>query len=600
VGTAFAAGQRPHDPVSPVSFLDELKRRRVVRVAAVYCATAFAVIQAADVIFPRVALPAWTVTLVVWLAILGLPVAAIMAWLFQVTPEGVRLTDTPEPAGPAAPHTRWFGARALLAIGAMLVLGIGLGAGWFLKSRTPAPDIDTAGIRMLAVSQFVNLTGDSAQIFLAQGITDQLIAGLTQIGSLRVITLHDGAAALDKARGRGIDVDVVLNGSLQRAGQVVRITAQLNSARTGEALWARSFTGELLNILNLQDSVMRAVADTLRVALSSADRSRLNAVKRQIDPQAYEAFVRGDYFLGKVSEANFRKAIGLFQQAIDHEPFYADAYARLAYAYSELAYYTIEPPDNVYPKVRSAALKAIQIDSANDRAYASLARYHVFTWDFVAAERYYRRAIELNPRAYHNRFAYETFLAVMNRPREAIAQGKIAVELDPLNLLNVAAAARPFYNARRYPEAIAQAKRALEIDSTFSRAHYWIGMAHEQMGHHREAIQEFEQTIRSAGPMPVYAAALAHAYVVAGRTHEGRQMLATLEKRALTSYVSPVDLAMIYAALGDKEKAFRLLEEGYRRHDVVLITMYADPRFDTLRSDPRWTELTRRIGFPQS
>ena len=456
-------------------------------------------------------------------------------------------------------------------------------------------------IRSLAVAPFGNLTGDSTQLYLAQGITDQLITGLAQIGAIKVIRLRDESADLEMARDHGIDIDAILAGSLQRVGQEVRITAQINSATTGQAIWARSYAGQLRDILNLQDSVVRAVADTLRVSLSSRDSTRLGAAKRQINPEAYEAYVRGVHFLGKVSGTDFRKAIGYFQQAIDAEPFYPDAYVGLANCYGELGYYALGTPDETFPKSRVAALKALEMDSTSGRAYAALARVQMlYSWDFAAADRHHRRAIALDPRFAGGHGGYGHFLAVMNRPAEAIAEARLAVELDPLSLLTQAAAARPYYNARRYPEAIAQAKRALEIDSTFSRAHYWLGMAYEQTARLPEAIREFEETIRRAGPIPVYSAALGHAYAVAGQVGQARRILAELEARAQREYISPVDIAMIYGGLGERDRALTWLERGFAERAYGVVYLATDPRFDALRADPRFTDLLRRIGMPPS
>ncbi len=481
------------------------------------------------------------------------------------------------------------------------IVGIGLITTVLAVSSRKRLEFSVAeqSIRSLAVAPFVNLTGDSTQLYLTQGITDQVITGLAQIGALKVIRLRDERADLELARDRGIDIDAVLAGSLQRVGQEVRIAAQINSATTGQAIWARSYAGQLLDILNLQDSVVRAVADTLRVSMSSRDSARLGAAKRPINPEAYEAYVRGVYFRGKVSGADFRRAIGYFQQAIDAEPFYAAAYAGLANCYAELGYYTLGTPEETFPKARAAALQALEIDSASAVAYSVLGRFHQFySWDFAAADRNYRRAIALDPRSAGAHGGYGNFLAVMNRPSEAIAEARLQAELDPLSLLGQAAAARPYYNARRYAEAITQAKRALEIDSTFSRAHYWLGMAYEQTARLSEAIREFEETIRRAGPIPVYSAALGHAYAVAGHSGQARSILAELEARAQREYISPVDIALIYAGLGERNRAFEWLERGFAERAYGVVFLATDPRFDALRPDPRFKDLLRRIGMP--
>jgi eukaryotic-like serine/threonine-protein kinase len=500
-------------------------------------------------------------------------------------------------------HRRWRRVgRAVLF--ALVAIGL-ITTVWAVSTKNGAGFSAAGGsIRSLAVAPFGNLTGDPTQVYLAQGVTDQLITGLAQIGALKVIRLRDETADLAVAKDRGIDIDVVLGGSLQRMGDDVRITAQINSATTGQAIWARSYTGELRNILNLQDSVVRAVADTLRVSLSSGDSTRLGATQRQVNPDAYQAYLRGAYFLGKVSGADFRKAIGYFQQAIDAEPFYAAAYVGLANCYSELGYYALGTPEETFPKSRAAALKALEMDPKSATAYSALARVQMlYSWEFAAADRNHRRATELEPRAtgpHGVHGAYNFFLAVMNRPDEAIAEARLAVELDPLSLLTQAAAARPYYNARRYPEAITQAKRALEIDSTFSRAHYWLGMSYEQTGRLPEAIQEFKETIKQAGPIPVYSAALGHAHAIAGQRAEAHRILAELEVRAKREYISPVDIAMIYSGLGEQDRAFEWLERGFAGRAYALVFLPTDPRFDRLRSDKRYAALMRRVGLPTS
>ncbi len=506
-------------------------------------------------------------------------------------------TDTATSLSGAHRHRRRRVGWALLAG----VVGIGLITSVLAVSSKKRVEVSAAkeAIQSLAVAPFVNLTGDSTQLFLTQGITDQLITGLAQIGALKVIRLRDQTADLELARERGVDIDAVLGGSLQRVGQEVRITAQINSAATGQAIWAGSYTGQLPDILKLQDSVVRAVADTLRVSLSSGDSTRLAAARRQVDPEAYEAYVRGVYFLGKVTGADFRRAIGYFQQAIDVEPFYAAAYVGISDCYSELGYYALGSPEETFPKAQAAALKALEIDSTSAAAYASLARVQfLYSWDFEAADRNLRRAIALGPRSPQVHQNYASYLGVMNRQTEVMDEMRLAVELDPLSRLLQAASARPYYMSRRYPEAIAQAKRALEIDSTFSRAHYWLGMAYEQTARLPEAIGEFEETIRRAGPIPVYSAALGHAYAVAGQAAKARRVLAELEARARREYISPVDIAMIYGGLGERTQAFQWLERALAGRAYGLVFLATDPRFDPLRRDPRYTALVRKVGLP--
>ena len=490
----------------------------------------------------------------------------------------------------------WALAAGLVAIG--LITSVRA-----VRSNKAAEVLAADGaIRSLAVAPLENLTGDSVQTYLAQGVTDQLIANLAQIASLSVIKLpprRGERTPVDVARERGVDIDAVLAGSFQRAGDEVRITAQITLAGTDRAIWARSYTGQLRDILNLQDSVVRAVADTIRVSLTPRDSSRLSATKKQVDPAAYEAYLRGVSSYGRSTGADFRKAIGYFREAIRLEPTYALAYTGLSSSYTDLGYFALESPEETFPKARSAAKKALELDPALGQAYANIGRIdHIYAWDFAAADRKLRRAIELNPQTAATHLLYETYLSAMKRSEEAIAEGKRSIELDPLFILYRAAAARPYYNARRYPEAIAQAKQALAEDSTFSRARFWLGLAYEQTSKLLEAIRELEATVKYAGAdsVPVYLAALGHAYAIAGQPDKARRLLTALQARP---YISPVDVATIHVGLGERDQAVEWLERALKERAYGLVFLPTDPRFDPVRSDPRFVAVMRRVGLQE-
>ena len=473
--------------------------------------------------------------------------------------------------------------RRLVTLLAALAVGAGVGAG-ILAGLGGDPPVTADGerpIRSLAVAPLLNLTGDSGQIYLAQGITDQLVTTLAQIGALRVVGLKG-----EQSQMSGVDlaktyrIDAILGGSLQRAGETVRIGVQLTSASSGRALWADSYDGELRAILGLQDEVARSVADRIRVSLTAEERSRLSAARPAVSPAAYQAYVRGWHFLEKVSEADFRRAIGYFQSAIETDPTFAAAYVGLSLGYEELGYYALAPPAEAYPRSRTAALKALELDSTLGEAHASLATFDsYYGWDFAAAERGFRRALELSPQYARGHLAFGMHLTAMGRIDEAVAQLKRAQELEPLSLLTQAAAARPYYNGRRYDEAIAQARRALEIDSTFSRAHYWLGMSFAQLGRPEEAIREFEETLRRAGPTPVYRAAAAYAHALVGDRRRAHQMLRELEQEAKTRPVSPVEIAVVHVGLGQREQCFEWLGRAFEQRDPLMKFLAVDPRF---------------------
>ena len=494
------------------------------------------------------------------------------------------------------------GGRRLAVGVAALVVGAGVAAGLLkgLGSDRPVIIDGERPIRSLAVAPLLNLTGDSAQVYLAEGITDQLVSTLTQIGALRVVGLKgDHARRSGEELARDHQIDAILGGSVQREGEAVRITVQLNAAATGQALWARSYDGEMRGVLGLQDQVARSVAERIQVAPQGQDRKAIALDPREVSPAAYEAYVRGTYFLGKVTETNFRKAIGYFQRAIDIEPTYAAAYNGLAECYAELGYYALGSPQDYFPKARAAALKALELDSTFAEAHATLGKVeYLYSWDFSAADREFRRAVELSPKSARIPLMYHPYLAAMGRHAESIAQARLSQERDPLSLIIQGAAARPLYNARRYEDALAQARKALEIDSTFSRAHFWVGLSYEQMNRLDDAIRELQETIARGGRIPVYLAALGHAYAAAGRRDEAFRVLEELRVRARSTYISPFDLATVYLGLNMRDSAFQQLEEAYTGRAYGLVFINVDPRFDVLRADPRFTELIRRIGLP--
>jgi serine/threonine-protein kinase len=500
------------------------------------------------------------------------------------------------PATPRRVPARWA-AGAVVLVATVLILG-GLAIS-FRGGRSESPRQERP-IESLAVLPLRNLTGDSTQMYLAAGITDQLVATLSQVGRLRVIALKGRQAETPgETLAREHRIDGVLTGSLQRAGDNVRITLQLSEAATGQSLWARSYDGEVRGILGLQDRVAKAVADQLQADSAGSAPASASARVHEVNPAAYEAYVRGSYFLGKVTEADFRRGIDYFTKAIDLDPTYAEAYYGLSESYGELGYYALRTPHEVFPKSRAAALRALELDSTLAEAHSSLGRVeYLYSWDFAAADRAYVHAVQQRPRSPRIRLGYCAYLAAMGRAEESIAEARTLVELDPLSLLNQAASARPYYNARRYEEALAQALRTLEIDSTFSRALFWVGLAQEQLRKPDEAILTLQRAIASAGSIPVYLAALGHAYATAGRRREALAIVEKLRGRADSVYTSPFDLATVYVGLGMIDETFRELEQAFLGRAYGLVFIRVDPRFDPIRSDPRYHELVRRIGLP--
>ena len=535
-------------------------------------------------------------------AVVGKALAKVPADRFGTALEFKEALDR---AGLAPAATRPRSSRRRLAIGlAAVVLGAGVAAG-VLGGRPGSPLGAGSGegsIRSLAVQSFENLTGDSGQVYLAKGITDQLETELAQIGSLRVVGLDEvrgGTAAVEAAKGLGLEA--VLSGSLQRSGSAIRISARLKSTETGQALWARSFDGDLTTILQLQADVARAVAERIRVSLTPGERSRIAGSRPQVSPAAYESYVRGAYFLDKGTEANFQIAIGHFAKAIDADPTFAAAYAGMAESYANLGYFGGLAPEIAFPQARAAASKALALDSTLANAHRAMgSELSVGEWNFAEADRAYARAVALDSTNARSHWMRGMYLTAMNRSGEAIASVERAQRLDPLSLIIQSASARSYYNARRYQEAIDQAKVALDLDSTHARARFWIGMAEEQLGRSDEAIRELRAAIQQGGPTSAYLAALGHVYATNGQRREALRVLDDLETRSKTRYVSPLDIATVRLGLGDTDSALALLSRAVQAHDGGLHFLAVDPRYEPLHRDPRFQCLLRRIGFPDS
>jgi serine/threonine-protein kinase len=499
-------------------------------------------------------------------------------------------------SGPASRATRPRTWRPLLAAGIAAATGLLFLAIIRSSGSDAAKTAGKEAIKSLAVLPFSNLTGDTAQIYLAQGLTDQLVTSLAQISALRVINLK-GAKEVTDQLIKQLGLDAVLAGSLQRAGNAVHITVRLNSATTNQALWAHGYDGELSGILDLQAEVARSVAGKIGASMTPQESAKLTADRPAVNPAAYEAYVRGSYFQLKVTKADLHKAIGYFQQAIDADPAYAAAWAGLAQCYNLLGYYSLASPAAVFPQARAADLRAMELDSTLADAHVALGVTEFFYgWDFVAGEREFRRALKLNSKWGLGSSSYGLFLTAMNRTDDAIAELKRAQELNPLSPIANAAIARPYYNARRYAEAIAQSRQTLELDSTFHRAHYWLGLSYEQLSRPAEAIRELEKAV-ALSPGSLYEGALGHAYAVAGQRTRALRVLQKLQARADSGYVSPFDIATIYAGLGDRTQTFEYLEKAYQERVPYMVYLAVDPHFDPFHTDPRFRDLVRRIGL---
>jgi len=490
--------------------------------------------------------------------------------------------------------TRWIiAALALVIIVSLAILSV-----WVFRSRAPAP----TGIRSIAVLPLENLSGDASQNYFADGMTDELITDLAQISALRVISrtsvmVYKGARKPLPQIARELNVDAVVEGTVLRSGDQVRITAQLIEASTDKHLWSQSYEGELRDTLALQNRVASAIADQIRINLTPQEQAALKNVK-VVNPEAYESYLKGRYFWNKRTADGLKVALAYFKQAIEEDPKYAQAYSGLADTYALLGdwQYAVMTPKEAFPKAKAAAIKALELDSTLGEAHNSLAFVlDGFDWDFDAAGKEFQRAIELNPGYATAHHWYAWHLSLLGRYDEAIAEMRKAENLDPLSLIINADLAELLVLAHSDDESIRQSRKTIEMDPNFALAHNQLAQAYLQKQMYDEAVAELKTAVQLSGGSPAFIANLARAYVASGKRNEAVKLLGDLKKRSNPGYSNASEIAVIYVSLGDTDQAMNWLEKGYdeRFNPGVLLR----PGFDPLRSDPRFQSLVHRIGL---
>lgn len=500
------------------------------------------------------------------------------------------------PVSPERQHrlARW------MVVGLALVLILSMLAVWRFRLRGRAP----ASIRSLAVLPLDNFSGDRSQDYFADGMTDELITDLAQISALRVISrtsvmVYKGTRKPLPEIARELNVDAVVEGSVQRYGDQVRITAQLVQAPADKHLWAQSYEGDLGNALALQKLVARSIAEQIKVQLTPREEASLKRV-RSVNPEAYESYLKGRYFWSKRTADSLKVALAYFNQAIEEEPKYAQAYSGLADTYALLGdwQYAVMTPKEALPKAKAAAMKALELDDNLSEAHTSLAFcLDGFDWNWDAAEKEFRRAIELNPGYATAHHWYAWHLSLLGRNSEAIAEMRKAENTDPLSLIINADLAELLVIAHFPDESIQQSRKTIEMDPGFGLAHNQLAQAYLEKHMFGEAITELQRAIELSGNSPTCTANLARAYAASNRKGEALRLVDNLKKSSAPASSHASEIAVIYTALDDKDEAMTWLEKGYeeRFNPGVLLR----PGFDPLRSDPRFQDLVRRIGLPR-
>jgi TolB-like protein/DNA-binding winged helix-turn-helix (wHTH) protein/Tfp pilus assembly protein PilF len=474
---------------------------------------------------------------------------------------------------------------------------------WGWRRASKAPSAFRRKI-VLAVLPFDNLSRDPDQEFFSEGLTEEMIA---QVGKLNrdqltvvarsSVAKYRASALAAKEIGRELNADYLVQGSVRRSSDRVRITVQLIQVPDQTDVWTESYDRELNDVLAVQDSVVRSIASQIHIALTEEQEKRL-ATPRQISPEAYEAYLKGRYYWNKRTGESMQKAEQYFQQAIDNDPTYAAAYSGLADCDSGLTWHGFNSPAEALPKAYAAAHKAIEISPESAEAHASLGLAMSHRWDWAGAEAEFKRALQLDPQYANAHHWYGDYLSMQRRHDEALAAAKRALELDPLNLMISTWVGLRYYTARDYSRAIEQNRDSVELDPNFAAAHLLLGEDYVQAGMHREGVSELKTAASLSGGSPLYTAQVAVALAAAGRTGEALRIAHELEAVSRKRYVSPYGLAQIYAALNKNEDAFKWLHAAFDDHAVWMGYLAVDPVFDRYRSDDRFKELLRRIDLP--
>jgi len=455
----------------------------------------------------------------------------------------------------------------------------------------------------IAVLPFVDMSPQKDQDWFCDGITDEIIGRLGNISELKVpartsVFFFKGKEQDIREIGKKLGVATVLEGSIQKVDTRLRARVQLINIADGFHLWSEEYDRELKDIFAIQDEIALAVADKLKLTLLGEEKAKL-AKRHTVDPIAYEAYLKGRYFLNKRTEEGLTKAGEYFQKAIEIDPNYAQACAGLADYYSGLGSYTNILPRDAYAKAKVAAMKALEIDEENAEAHVSLAVILVNDeFDWQAGEKEYKRAIELNPKYMLAHLWYAGLLVEVGRSGEAYEEIKRAQELDPLSALVHAASAGYLFMARNYDLAIEQNRKALELDPSYPVAHWGLGMDYQQKGKSEEAIVEFIEAVEHSGRSTIMLAELGGGYASAGMKGEALKILDELTQLSGQKRISALAMTLIYTSLGQKDLALGWLENAYEERSGWFQFAKADPRLDPLRSDPRFQDILRRMHFP--
>jgi len=604
-----------------LSFLRELKRRNVFRVGAAYLAGSWLLIEVAGTLFPAFGIPDWGIRFMVFVFALGFVPALVFSWVYELTPDGLKRDKDVERA---VPPTHKTGKKLDRIIIAILVLALG----YFALDKfvfEPAPVARTADTaagtraepaaeqhrepvladKSIAVLPFTNMGPEPAEEYFSDGLTEELIGALAKVDGLRV-TSRTSAFAFKGVNldirdiGERLDVTTVLEGSVRREQNHVRVTAQLINAQDGYHLWSESYDYELKSVLLLQETISRAIVGALRVQLSPKADAQLRA-DADVNPEAYDLYLKGRYYWARFTTGGVQQSIESFQKAIAIEPDYAPPHAGLANAFSFAGYFGVMPPREAYPRSILEADIALTLDPESSEALVARGMAClVYEWDLDCARDKLRLAVELSPNFSMAHWAYTEYLMVVN-PSAALDSALRALALDPLSLPIMNLVAFTYLDRQMFAEAIRMDEEMIAMDSTFAAAHWNLGIIHTLHERYEQAEAALAKAVEYSGGLPSSLAMQAYACARSGDDARALEILAELESRkdsAARGYVAPVLIAHVYEGLGNTEAAINWLEQAVIERDGWLVFLNAYPRFESLRGEPRFQDIIDRVGLP--
>src|SRR5438132_2688133 len=585
--------------MNPKNFFAEVKRRNVYRVAVAYAIVGWLLVQVATQVFPFLEIPNWVVRLVIALVVIGFPIALVIAWAFEATPEGIKRTEVAD-AIPAVAGQKKHVWIYVVAIGAAISIALFFLGRYTASSRNGRLGEPSLPQKSIAVMPFDNLSEDKTNAYFAEGVQDEILTRLAKVADLKVIARTSTQKFKSSPENlpdiaKQLGALNVLEGSVQKVNDQVRVNVQLINALTNVHLWAEIYDRKLTDIFAVESDIAKTIADTLQAKLTGNERSAMSHAPTE-DPVAHELYLKGHHFWGLRGD-NLPRAIEFYNQAIARDPNYALAYAGLGETYILLPYYTGADPKEVRPKARAAALKALELNPNLAEAHSAMGKIlNADEIDLQKSVREYQRAIELSPNyagAHH--WLGNGPLAGLARSDEAIAEGKRSTELDPLSAINLIDLGVTYTYVHRFKEAEAEFKKTLEIDPAFAYAHWMYGVMLQVSGDLKGARGQYasahaRENDAQAITMPAQLAA------IMGRREEAVRALSRLEELAQHQYVEAYYRALLYISLGQKDQALAALEQSYAERDGDDIgVIKVDPLLDPLHGDPRFESLVQKV-----